>query len=188
MPFNLRAKRAKRPIDKLRSLDDELSRLRHSDLDGMSDEEMNSLFRSVSTAAASKETKTAVHGAGDGWIPVADPYKADPRTTGVPQNGGRWRDDIGSGTQLIDGTRTPDANPVVPVSLDEILSPMHKDEYLVRLRLPEDQEPSEGKAKEVFGEDGRADGRSIYVVVNDFENAMKIQRDVPQAVIERRMQ
>jgi hypothetical protein len=188
MPFNLKAKRSSRPIDNLRLLGDEFSHIRRSDLDGMSDEEINAILRSVAEAGASKETKTALHGTGDTWSPVGpdyNPYTPSPLSTGAPEFGGRWRDDIGSGSHLIDETSGTGGNPAVPAALEKTLAPIRK-EYVVRLRLPEDQRPSEEKAKETFGEKGRTDGRSIYVIVEDFENAMKIQRAIPQSVVERR--
>lgn len=200
MSFNLkRAKKSKRPLQRLRSLSDDCAGLRPSDLDGMSEKEMHNFFYSVKSAQSQGETKVAIHGNGDTFFPVGNdynPYKTSPLVNNPgPEFGGRWRRDFpGSGDQHInddadkkkDGKGNGDDNDphAQKERVNDLLSKIKGPKYVVRMRLAEEDEPSEEKARSIFGEGGQTDGKSVYVIIDGYEAALKLQRKVPGAVIE----
>ena len=187
----------------MRSLADDCSGLRPSDLDGMSEQEMDDLCYHVRKNAVSHgiETKTAIHGAGETWNPVApdyNPYKTSPFVNYQgPEFGGRWRRDMpGEGDQHInddsdknkstrgDSSRDDFDPNLQEHRLQDLTDQIKGPTFVVRLRLSEEDEPSEAKAKEIFGDDGRTDGKSIYVLVPGFEAATQLQRRIPGSQVE----
>lgn len=197
MSFNLRAKR-KRPLERLRSLSEDCAELRPSDLDGMSEKDMHHFFYTVRKASLDKE---ALHGRGETWSPVGSdfsPYRTSPLVNYQgPEFGGRWRKEMpGSGDQHINDdsdksksgkgdASNDDFNPQMQKErINDLLNQIKGPAYVVRMTLMEEDEPSEGRAKEMFGVDGQTDGKSVYVIVNGFEEAQKVQRRMPGSIIE----
>lgn len=199
MSFNLkRARRAKRHLDRLRSLSEDCAGLRPSDLDGMSETEMQQFFHAVKKAGIEKK---ALHGAGETWTPVGpdfNPYNTSPLVNNSgPEFGGRWRRDFpGGGDQHIndDGDKKKDTSGESGNSdfdpkmqrqrINDLLSDIKGPAFIVRLRLSEDDEPTDEKAKGVFGDDGQTDGKSVYLKVDGFDEAIRIQRSIPGSSIE----
>ncbi len=196
MGFNLRAKRTRRLIDKLRSLSDDCSGLRPSDLDGMSEKDMYHTYHDLKRTAS---IKTATHGHGETWTPVGNdynPYKTSPLVNNQgPEFGGRWRNDLpGGGDQHIDddsdknksGKGGPDdADPNQKNNrINYLVENIRGPKYVVRLRLTEEAEPTEDKAIEVFGDEGKSDGKSVYVVCDGYDQAIKRQQSVPGSIVE----
>ena len=154
----------------------------------MPDNEINKLVDSIPTK------KIALHGKGETWSPVApdyDPYKTSPLVNNQgPQFGGEYRRNLpGSGGEDTMDRGLGDSNEKKDPTLqknrisdviDEIKGPT----YVVRLRLSEEEEPSEEKAREIFGPEGLSDGKSIYVEVHGFENAVKMRDKFRDAIIE----
>lgn len=68
----------------------------------------------------------------------------------------------------------------INILVDSIRGP----KFLVRLVLKEDEEPSEDRAREMFGDEGLTDGRSVYVECEGFEQAIRLQKKFPNAIIE----
>lgn len=199
MSFNLKAKRSQRMLDKMRSLSDDCANLRPSDLDGMSEEDMYHFYHGIERHAGA--VKTAIHGMGETWNPVGQdysPYKTSPLVNNQgPEFGGRWRRDMpGAGDQHIndDGDKDKsgrgdsdrdDFDPNLQKHRLEALTDQIKGPtFVVRIRLSEEEEPSDKKAIEIFGDDGRTDGKSVYVLTNGFESALEIQRRHPGATVE----
>ena len=198
MSFNLRAKRKKSPMSELRSLDDDCANIRPSDLDGMSDDEMRRLVNLVPKTAM---IRTAYHGDAGTFFPVSpdfNPYRTSPLVNNPgPQFGGRWRQDFpGSGDQHINDdsdkskslqgeAANDDFNPEIQkVRINDLMEKIKGPKYVVRMRLPEDQEPNTEKAKRMFGEDGMVDRKSIYVIVNGYEEAIRLQQKFPGCSVE----
>jgi hypothetical protein len=184
MPFNLKKEKQKRrPIDVLR---EKCPDLRHSDLD-LKDEEVEYL----ASVMGGEVTKVAVHGRGDNWTEVGpeyNPYRTSPLVNAVPEFGGRWRRNFpGSGDQHINDDSDKQKN-LKGTATDEDFDPVLKSKKindrlegkgacLVRMELSPDQDATEELAKRLLGDEGRCDGRSIYVMVDNFEDALQVQRD-----------
>lgn len=198
MSFNLRAKRSKRSIERLRSLSNDCTGLRPSDLDGMDENEINQFFHKVREA---RTNKTAVHGAGETWTPVGNdfnPYSTSPLVNNPgPEFGGRWRRDFpGGGDQHINDDSDKSKNTrgnaadwdfdpqMRKQRINDLLDDIKGVKYVVRLNLVESDEPTAEKAKSVFGPKGQADGKSIFVEVNGFDEAVRTQNNTPGSRIE----
>jgi hypothetical protein len=201
MSFNLKASKNRRLLDKLRSLHEDCSGLRPSDLDGMSDKEMYHLYYKLNGKKADNNSpiKTALHGHGETWTPVGpgyDPYRTSPLVNYQgPEFGGRWRRDFpGSGDQHINDDSDKEKNgkgqgddfdpQLQRERINELTDKIKGPKYVIRLRLSEEDEPSQDKAKEIFGDEGQSDGRSIYVVVDGFARAIQLRQKIPGSVIE----
>jgi hypothetical protein len=203
MSFNLKANKNRRFLDKLRSLHEDCNGLRPSDLDGMSEKEMYHLYHKLNGKKAGDVApiKTALHGRGETWTPVGpgfDPYKTSPLVNFQgPEFGGRWRRDFpGGGDNHINDDSDKEKNTkgqaaegdfdpqLQQTRINELTDKIKGPKYTVRLRLSEEDEPSKSKAKEIFGDEGQTDGRSIYVVVDGFERAMRLMQKNPGSVIE----
>jgi len=201
MSFNLHAKRQKRLINKLRSLSDDCADLRPSDLDGMSEKEMHHVYHGLKGKTKTANVKTAVHGFGETWTPVPNdysPYRTSPLVNYEgPEFGGRWRRDFpGAGDMHInddsDKEKSLKGNAVdedfdpqlQKTRINEMTEGIRGSSYVVRLRLTEEEEPSREKARNIFGEEGQTDGKSVFIIVNGFENALEWQRKLPQVTIE----
>ena len=200
MSFNLkRAKRSQRPLERLRSLTDDCADLRPSDLDGMTEKDMHHFYYSLRSKQHPKQQRVATHGDAGTFFPVGNdynPYRTSPLVNNPgPEFGGRWRRDFpGSGDQHINddsdkqksGKGNGDDNDpgMQKERINDLMSKIKGPDYIVRLRLSEEDEPSEGKAKGVFGDEGQTDGKSVFVVVKGYEEALRLQKKVPGAVIE----
>lgn len=196
MAFNLRAKRQKRLIEKLRSLSDDCAGLRPSDLDGMSENDMYYMYHDLKKTA---NVKIATHGHGETWIPVGNdynPYKTSPLVNYQgPEFGGRWRRDMpgGGDNQINDdgdkqkntkGDDSGESQNAKEDRVNSLIEGIRGPKYVVRLRLTEDEEPNDDKAKDIFGDDGQTDGKSVYVIVDGYEKAIQLQRKTPGAMVE----
>jgi hypothetical protein len=197
----LAAKKMKRPINKIRTLPG-CEDVRNGDLEGIDEKDLNELYHKTSKLSQSKKTtKTAdPHGFGNTWTPVDvsyNPYKTSPLVNAAPQFGGRWNKDFPSGGDMHinddsdkeKNTRgnamDDDFDPKMRKNrVDDLTRKLKDGQYVVRLQLNEGEEPTGDRAQQVFGPDGKADGRSIYIIVDGFDNAIKKQRDVPHAKVE----
>lgn len=210
MPFNLHAKRSKRPLDRLRSLSDDCADLRPSDLDGLPEKELHHVYFNIKGQKAAYNlrdqkvaslNKEAVHGTGQTFYPVGNdfnPYKTSPLVNNPgPEFGGRWRRDMpGSGDQHInDDSDKPksgrgnamndDFNEGIQRErINDLLQEIKGPQFVVRLRLSEEEEPNEKRAKEFFGDVGQTDGKSVFVVVDGYQAALEMQKKNPKATIE----
>lgn len=134
-------------------------------------------------------TRLAVHGRGDNWTEVGpgyNPYQTSPLVNSAPQFGGRWRNDFpGSGDQHVndDSDKQKDTkghgNDFDPVTrhnlINDKMGPSGRS-FVVRITLPPDQVATDDVATDILGQDGRHDGESVYVVVDDFMEALRIER------------
>lgn len=201
MGFNLkRAKLSRKPLARLRSFKG-CEGLRPSDLDGMEEKEMHNFFHSLREAGSAKDVKTAYHGQGDTFFPVGpdyNPYKTSPLVNNPgPEFGGRWRRDFpGSGDQHInDDSDKPksesghgdDSDPSGQKRrINELLTKIKGPAFMVKVDLSEEEEPTEERAKGIFGEKGQTDGKSVFIIVDGYEEALRFQHNHPKAVIERK--
>lgn len=166
------------PVASLKAMLPCLEEMRDSDFDGMSHDDIVALRSKLASLR-----KEAVHGTGSNWVmddSGASPYKTSPLVNYQgPEFGGRWRDPdfAGGSDQRI--------NEPSPSRLDKELE-WGGDPYVVRFTFNDGEKPSDELALEVFGEEGKSDGTSIYVVVNGFEEAVKIQGEVPGSTVEKK--
>lgn len=181
MSFNLRQEKFD-PITILRNASPMLSDLLDSDLDSLSNEEIIKLAHTI---------KMAVHGTGSNWVrdePNSSPYKTSPLVNYQgPQFGGEFRNDfLGANDpeikEIKDVDDVYDGKETSP-RLDKLLKDT-KRPHVVRFNLGDGERGTEEIAKELFGEEAKTDGRSIYVLVNGYEEALKIQGTVPGSIIE----
>lgn len=197
MSFNLkRAKRRGRrhPIDDLREI---IPGIRYSDLDTDDDGEISSLIMSVS----GRIQKEAVHGRGDNWTEVGpgfNPYRTDPLVnptpTGFGNQGLRNRRDMPSGGDMHINDSNDKKKNTKGRATDEAFDPNLRrkkindqlekarkkekgDGYLVRIDLGPDGYGDEETARNIFGEDGQFDDTSVYMEVDNFEKAVRIERE-----------
>lgn len=194
--FNLRrAKNKRRAIDHLRSLSEDCAGLRPSDIDGMGDDEIHGFLSSVKKASSARWEKVAVHGTGDTWNQVGldyNPYKTSPLVNTPPPDD-RFRNLPGGGANNTNSDSDSDKNTgnddgstpsLQRLKIDQMLEETQGEEYIIRKRLLEHEDPSEEAAVGLFGEQGQTDGKSVYVVIRGFENAMKVRDKVPGSHME----
>ena len=195
--FNLRAKRRKHPLGKLRALSDDCLDLRPSDIAGLSDEEAKYLADRFRKEAS---VRTAYHGDAGTFFPVdpnSNPYKSSPLVNANPPFGGRWRGDFpGSGDQHINddsdkqkSTRGDSANDdfdpaMKKVRMNDLMDGILGPKYVVRLILGDHEDATDGRAQELLGSGAKAKGRSMYVELPNYERALRLQRAVPGSVVE----
>jgi len=162
----------------------------------MSEKDMYHTYHDLKRTA---NIKTAVHGHGETWTPVGNdynPYRTSPLVNNQgPEFGGRWRRDFpGAGDSHINddtdkdksgkGTSADQDSNEKENRINDLVEGIRGPKYVVRLRLTEEEEPNEDKAIEVFGDDGQTDGKSVFVIVDGYENAMHLQQKVPGAIVE----
>jgi hypothetical protein len=158
--------------------------MRDSDFDGLEQDELLAIMESV--------VKVAVHGTGSNWVrdDNPDPYKTSPLVNYQgPEFGGRWRDpDFAGGEDQQINEKKSDPKAVSVSSDDRLEKELSIDEpaYVVRFMFNDGERPTKELAETVFGEDGRADNKSIYVTVNGYEKALAIQGDVPGSIVEKK--
>lgn len=180
MKFNMRhAKKGNRPIDCLRTIDPEL---RYDDL-GLNDDEIGLLASSLSKTAS---TRVAVHGRGDGWSEVS--HDTSYLTRAVPWFGGRYRDQFpGAGGAHINDDSDTDKNTkgnaaqwdADPKMKDKWINDhLGRRSYRVKVDLGPDNLPSIDLAHEIMGDNGEIDGHHVYVDVDDFEQAIALEREL----------
>jgi hypothetical protein len=190
MPFNWAKKKARHPISKLRSIEG-LEGLRPSDI------ETNDVSDIQHILDRFGKTVVAVHGRGDNWVEVDrnySPYKSSPLVTPAPNFGGNHRQNMpGAGDMHINDDSDKEKSTKGQATNDDF-DPSAKrqrindaleftdQDYIVRLFRGKDT--SQEMAKKLFGEEGKADGTSVYIIVNDYEQARRLQMKVPGAVIE----
>jgi hypothetical protein len=135
---------------------------------------------------------------GDGFFPVLDdPTVTSPLVRAVPEFGGRWNHDFpGSGDQHINddsdkqkSTKGEAADDdfnedLRKVRIQNMLESVRGPEFVVRKRLTEGEPPDKETAEKLFGNDGKTDGKSVYVVVRGWENALRWQQKTPGSTVE----
>jgi len=149
--------------------------------------------------------RQAVHGRGDGWVEVSPGEQANwtgPTMDWAPQFGGRWRNNLpGSGDQHInddsdkekstrgtatDGDFDPKAkSQMINDKLDK--GPVPNEFYLVTYRCREGENPGD-KAEDLQGQgiQVQVNGTLLTIMATDFDQAMRAQRLIPGAAIERK--
>lgn len=191
--FNLRRARNPRPIDELRRLPG-CSDIRADDMCDITDDEMRKLASSA---------KTAMHGRADGLyeMPSAgyNPYNTDIRVRTPGGNVDRGWNKLPSSNNRIDedgseekSTRGND--PDEYLRNKKITDLMEGDlenlsgAYIVRLLLKDTEDPDEVGNK-YFGDlHWNSDGKSISMIVDDFQEASRLQQQIPGSVVEKRRQ
>jgi hypothetical protein len=169
--FNL-AKRRKRAIDALNSTLAPHERLRPSDVDGASDEDLAGLSerKSVRTAVVGRaETFTEKE---RGW----NPYEPGVHTTPAPQYGNRWETPMQTGSNNTnrdsDSEKTPIFTEPDPAKLEEAKYLAGEKKYLVVVKTKDGQKPS---AKGLPDGEWQSNESEMYVVVNSYEDAIEMQ-------------
>ena len=152
MSFNLRNKKSKRPIDRLRSLSEDCSNLKPSDLDGISEQELHHFLYDIKKTAGI--IKEAYHGEGSTFLPTGpdfNPYKTSPLVNNQgPEFGGRWRKDMpgAGGAHINDDSDTPKSGAGEGDDFDEglhkqrinnLLDGIKGGNYIIKKRLTENE-------------------------------------------------
>jgi len=200
MAFNLQAKRRNDFLKKLRSLPG-CEQVRPSDLEGLDETDMQDIFYKNK----SKDTKIALHGNGETFVRNdADysPYKTSPLVNWQgPEFGGNQRrhnyDFPGAGDMHINDDNDKQKNlrgnavnedfdpDLKTVKINDALDSLDdKKRYIIRVRLPENQQPTKEKAKEFFGDNAQTDGTSVYVVIKGYRKALDLMNKVPGCCLE----
>ena len=195
MAFNLHSARKKsRAIDGLRSLSDDAADLRPSDIDEVDDLEWATILPTV---------KVAQHGRANGpsWMqqePNYSPYNTSYLVNKPPgltndrwrQPGGGVGDVMHGGDQHINDdsdksksgrgqAMDDDFNGKMRnIRLRELLK--HGDPYIVEVRM---DNPNDDTARTIFGPEGQTSKNSVFVEVQGYEEAVRLQRKIPSALI-----
>lgn len=183
--FNLKKAKKHRPIDSLREIDPDL---RYGDLD-MEEEEVEFLASALMDDGDIK--KEAFHGQGDGWTAVGPgergSYYSKPTMDWAPQFGGRWRNQggrpfPGSGDRHIDDDsdknkslkRDHKGNDFDPTLRNKMINDhLGRTPYRVKIHV---DAPSEDKAKEMLGDGAQYDDHSVFLEVEDYQDAIKLEK------------
>jgi hypothetical protein len=199
MGFNLR--RFNSPLRRIRKICPDV---RPSDLDGATDEEAEGLAEAVA------RVKVAAHGQADmgGWVEVTNPYSTTPLVHPEPWYGGGTFDKPrnenfpgGGGQHISDekeekSTRGTGTNEDFTPDLrkTKIRDKMKAksfptDEYQWAVTFPlrewDDPEKVKGQMSE-YGRDAEVQGKSVRVLVDDYDAALKIQRARPGTRVTRK--
>ena len=195
--FNLRAKRS--AMDALRGLGGDCERLRPSDLDGLSEQDMKDIvwrFKDMQKRASiASKTITAVHGVGETWweaTKTPHPAVSDPPGW---EFGGERRDEhgafTGAGDLKLDYNteegKAPEGKTKNKDQLNRLLNEVKGSQFVVRLRLSEEDQANTDfldRVAEMFGEEKQTDKDSIFMMVNGYENAIAKQKEIPGSQIE----
>jgi hypothetical protein len=202
MAFNREAKKRRGFLGKIRSLPG-CERVRPSDLDGLDEKDMREIFHLFK--GDPKRLRTALHGMGETFVPQdygSSPYKTSPLVNYQgPEFGGNRRYHNapfpGAGDQHIndDGDKekhtrgeaaSDDFDPDMKrVKINDAIDALtDKKQYTIRLRFPENQQPTKQKAIELFGPDAQTDGTSVYVVIKGYKKALDMMNGTPGCVLE----
>jgi len=189
-------------MGKIRSLPG-CDRVRPSDLDGLDEKEMREIFHLFKDDP--KRLRTALHGMGETFVPQdygSSPYKTSPLVNSPgPEFGGRWRHHNapfpGAGDQHINDDNDKEKHTKGEAVFDDFNPDMKREKindaidaltdkkrYIIRLRFPENQQPTRQKAVEMFGPDAQTDGTSVYVVIKGYRKALDIMNGTPGCVLE----
>lgn len=184
-------------LERLRGLSDDCRYIKLSDLDGLSEDDLDEFVKRYERTAS---TKVALHGVGETWTAVpADysPYHTSPAVNSNPEFGGRWRKNFpGEGSQHINDdsdkkksgqgeAANNDFNKKMKDDMiNDVTESIRGPRFVVRKRLTEEEKPTEELAKKMFGPDGQYDGESVFVIMNGFERAIRTRLKVPGATIE----
>lgn len=194
MPYNLR--RARRPINRIRQICPEV---RPSDLDGASDEELEEILSVL------KPVKKAIGPGGSlgpSWVEVDNynPYSPDPMVTPKGWYGGGpfdkpRRDNFPGGQDPLSSGPDEAKNYPVRSNFPDAAfkgkgdKTRPKDEFQWKISLPlrqwDDPEKIVKRMSEV-GDHVESDDRNVFLVVDDYEDAVIVQRMFPGTIVERR--
>lgn len=187
MSFNLHKHRSRPVIDLLREASG-CEDIRPSDLPDGCEEKLRAL--------AKKFKKTALHGFYD--KDRSDPYNTDYRMRfDGGHMGGRWRDsELPGNSNHIDEDKDAEKHPrgndpdepLRNIKIIEKLGPANvtpsQESYVVKLRLTGDMSPEDVAKKNFPNQPWETDGQNVFVTVNSFDDALKIQR--PGSIIEKK--
>jgi len=184
--FNSRTAKGKsHPLDELSELSG--GNVRPSDLDGIDPAIVLEVLR-----GKGKRTKTALHGLfneNGGFNRLVDPYSQGTSSLVRPPMPERWRTLPSGGTNNTnegdnDGNlkgdfQRDDYQPLI--QREDILDKTEgrfAPQFVVRKMPSQGEVPTLQLAQEIFGEEGRCDGHSVYMIVKGRENAFEVAKEV----------